>query len=33
VPEASGSVLLNLGFVGIYLVLAGGTLASRLRFG
>jgi MFS family permease len=33
VPQASGGVLLNLGFVVIYLVLAGGTLASRLRFG
>ncbi|HZY41547.1 MAG TPA: hypothetical protein VFF59_06050, partial [Anaerolineae bacterium] len=33
VPELSGGVLLNLGFVGIYLVLAAGTLASRLRFG
>jgi len=28
-----GGGLLNLLFVGIYLVLAGGTLASRLRFG
>jgi hypothetical protein len=32
-PGLSGGVLLNLGFVVIYLVLAGGTLASRLRFG
>jgi hypothetical protein len=33
VPELSGGVLLNLGFVGIYLVLAAGTLAGRMRFG
>ena len=33
VPELGGGVLLNLGFIGIYLVLAAGTLASRLRFG
>lgn len=31
--ELGGGVLLNLGFVGLYLVLAAGTLASRLRFG
>jgi hypothetical protein len=31
--ELGGGGLLNLGFVGIYLVLAAGTLASRLRFG
>ncbi len=31
--ELSGGVLLNLGYIAIYLVLAGGTLASRLRFG
>lgn len=32
-PELSGGLLLNLGYIVIYLVLAGGTLASRLRFG
>jgi hypothetical protein len=33
VPDLSGGELLSLGFAGIYLVLAAGTLASRLRFG
>jgi hypothetical protein len=33
VPDLGGGELLNLGFAGIYLVLAAGTLASRLRFG
>lgn len=32
-PELGGGVLLNLAYIAIYLVLAGGTLASRLRFG
>jgi hypothetical protein len=32
-PELGGGALLNLGFIVIYLVLAAGTLASRLRFG
>ncbi|MBI5567282.1 MAG: hypothetical protein HY870_20455 [Chloroflexi bacterium] len=31
--ELGGGSLLSLGFIVIYLVLAGGTLASRLRFG
>ncbi len=32
-PEFGGGALLSLGFIAIYLILAAGTLASRLRFG
>jgi hypothetical protein len=32
-PQVSGGILINVLLDGVYIVLAGGTLIARLRFG